>query len=55
MGNWIYTLLDEDLRDVKLIDKFIELENAKANPDIEVECVGSVQLCCCLCMTLTLL
>ncbi|KAA6430095.1 MAG: hypothetical protein FRX49_00526 [Trebouxia sp. A1-2] len=37
MGNWVYTLLDESLRDVQLTDKFVELQSASKDQKKGVE------------------
>lgn len=37
MGNWVYTLLDESLRDVQLTDKLVELQSANKDPKEGVE------------------
>ena len=34
LGNWVYTLLDQGLRNVQLIDKFVELERKQKNSDV---------------------
>ena len=34
LGNWVYTLLDQGLHDVQLIDIFIELEKGTKNMEV---------------------